>query len=111
MSDDTVRLSLEDVRNLAEHVCRAAGYSPSHAQAIARTVTAAERDEARSHGLFRIPFYVKALTEGGVSPDTEPEVSQPAPAVRVLEQVQNSGRQRPGVPGGNLHARAADDLG
>ncbi|MFO8065187.1 MAG: Ldh family oxidoreductase [Spirochaetia bacterium] len=81
MSDDEVRLSLEEVAHLAERVCRAAGYSPSHAGAISRTVTAAERDEARSHGLFRIPFYVNALEEGGVSPDTEPEVSQPAPGV------------------------------
>ena len=34
-----------------------------------------------SHGLFRIPFYVKALLEANVSPDAEPTFRDLAPAV------------------------------
>lgn len=81
MSDDRIRISLDDAHELAERACLSAGFSPAHAAAIARTVTAAERDEAVSHGLFRIPFYVRALREAGVSADAEPEFSQTAPAV------------------------------
>lgn len=81
MSDDHVRISLTDAHELAERACLRAGYAVHHAAAIARTVTAAERDEAVSHGLFRVPFYIRALAEAGVSPDAEPVFSDTAPAV------------------------------
>ncbi|MFP4374154.1 MAG: Ldh family oxidoreductase [Spirochaetaceae bacterium] len=81
MSADRIRISLDEVHELAERACLTAGFSSAHAAAIARTVTAAERDEAVSHGLFRIPFYVRGLREAGVSPDAEPEFSRTAPAV------------------------------
>ncbi|MFP4705595.1 MAG: Ldh family oxidoreductase, partial [Spirochaetaceae bacterium] len=81
MGDEQVRMSLPEVEDLAARICRGAGYSAEHAAAIARTVATAERDEARSHGLFRIPFYLSALQAGGVSPDAEPSFTEPAPAV------------------------------
>lgn len=81
MGDELVRLSLDETYDLAERACRRAGYAPAHAAAIARTVTAAERDEAVSHGLFRIPFYVRALAEADVSPEAEPVFSETAPGV------------------------------
>ena len=81
MSVDRIRISLDEAHELAEHACLTAGFSPAHAAAIARTVTVAERDEAVSHGLFRIPFYLRALREAGVSPDAEPQFSETAPAI------------------------------
>lgn len=81
MSNDHVRISLSDAHELAERACLRAGYAAHHAAAIARTVTAAERDEAVSHGLFRIPFYIRALAQAAVSPDAEPVFSDTAPAV------------------------------
>ena len=81
MSDDRVHLTLDEVHEIAAAALRARGYSERHARAIADTVTAAERDECTSHGLFRIPFYVKALLAGNVSPDAEPTFRDLAPAV------------------------------
>jgi len=78
---ERVRMSLEEVHATARAVCLAIGYSEPHAEAIAGTVTAAERDECSSHGLFRIPFYVKALREAGVVPDATPTVRALAPGV------------------------------
>ena len=78
---DRVHMTLDEVHETAVDALRARGYSNRHAQAIADTVTAAERDECTSHGLFRIPFYVKALQEAGVSPDAEPTFRDLAPAV------------------------------
>ena len=79
--NDRIRLTLEEVRELATEALRAKGFSKQHAHAIADTVTAAERDECTSHGLFRIPFYVKALEAATVSPDAEPTIRDLAPAV------------------------------
>lgn len=60
MSQDQ-RLSLEELETLATQVLTSQGFSAAQAQAIAETVTLAERDGCLSHGLFRIPFYVAAL--------------------------------------------------
>ncbi len=79
--NDRVHLTLDEAHRLATEALRAQGYSEPHARAIADTVTAAERDECTSHGLFRIPFYVKALLEADVSPDAEPTLKDLAPAV------------------------------
>jgi LDH2 family malate/lactate/ureidoglycolate dehydrogenase len=78
---DTVRLTLDDIHELALQTLTANGCSPGQAGAIADTVTAAERDGAKSHGLFRVPFYVRAIREAGAVADAEPLVSDLAPGV------------------------------
>ena len=83
--DGSIRLSLDEVHGIADKALRSQGYSARHAHAIADTVTAAERDECKSHGLFRIPFYVKALQAANVSPDAEPTFHDLAPAVLQVD--------------------------
>jgi LDH2 family malate/lactate/ureidoglycolate dehydrogenase len=78
---ELARLTLEEVDVLAYGVLRANGLSEDHARAIADTVTAAERDESKSHGLFRLPGYVSSVRSGKVTPDAVPEVRTLAPAV------------------------------
>ncbi len=75
------RLTLDEVDALAFGVLRANGLSDDHARAIADTVTSAERDDAKSHGLFRIPGYVASVRSGKVTPDAVPELRDLAPAV------------------------------
>jgi len=72
---DTVRLSLDQVESLATRALLAHGYSDAQAAAVARTVTAAERDGCTSHGLFRIPFYVAALKNAEVDAKAVPTVA------------------------------------
>ena len=79
--NDEVRLSLEEVHRLATAALRARGVSAEQARAIADNVTQAERDDAKSHGLFRIPFYVRTIDKGRVKVDAVPVVRDLAPAV------------------------------
>ena len=53
-----VTLSLDEVRDLATRALLANGCNQANADAVADTVTAAERDGCKSHGLFRIPGLV-----------------------------------------------------
>ena len=47
-------LTVDEVHNLAKSILVKHGCSDGHADAVADTVSAAERDHAHSHGLFRI---------------------------------------------------------
>ncbi len=78
---ETTRITLEQVHELALAACRANGCSGEQARAVADTVTAAERDGCAAHGLFRIPFFVRALRQSGVRGDAEPAVARLAPAI------------------------------
>jgi LDH2 family malate/lactate/ureidoglycolate dehydrogenase len=77
---NTTTLSLEEIHNIASTVLLAKGFSGEQARSIADTVTAAERDGCRSHGLFRIAFYVAALKNSRANAQAEPvlEVSDSA---------------------------------
>jgi delta1-piperideine-2-carboxylate reductase len=78
---DLTRLTLDQVHTLAWQVLRAQGVSEDQARAIADTVTAAERDDCKSHGLFRLPGYVSSVRSGKVTPDAVPQVRELAPAI------------------------------
>ena len=82
---DTLQLRLDEVQELARAACEANGCSAEQARAIADTVTAAERDQCHSHGLFRIPFFVRAMRESGVSPQAEPRLEELAPSVLRID--------------------------
>ncbi len=78
---DTTALTLDEVHALAAGALVASGFSGAQAGAIARTVTAAERDGCTSHGLFRIPFYVAALDNPDTDAKAEPVLSADDSAV------------------------------
>ena len=78
---DMVTLSLIEVHELATSCLRKCGASEQQARAVADTVTNAERDDCKSHGLFRIPGFCASLNSGKVSGDAEPVVHDLAPAV------------------------------
>ncbi len=83
MSDD-VRMTLAEVRALARSKLRAAGLAGDHADAVAETMVAGERDGCASHGIYRLLVAVKSLKTGVVVPNATPMVSRPRPAlVRV----------------------------
>lgn len=82
---EQINVDLDGVHSLAAGALSANGASAEHARAIADIVTAAERDGSTSHGLFRIPFYVRGLTEGGVKGDAIPELSEMRPAALKVD--------------------------
>lgn len=74
-------MSLTEVHAIATQILEGHDVSPEQARAVADTVTNAERDECRSHGLFRIPGYVKSAVSGKVDGHAIPVVNHLAPAV------------------------------
>ncbi|WP_263147964.1 Ldh family oxidoreductase [Pseudomonas sp. RIT-PI-AD] len=76
-----IRLSLDEVRELAEAILRRHGFSEPHVAAVAQAVFAGERDECASHGLWRLLGCIETLRAGKVSPDAEPEVIDQAPSI------------------------------
>lgn len=78
---DQVQLSLEQVHEIATENLLHYGASKEQARSVADTVTAAERDECKSHGLFRIPGFCASLKSGKVSGFAIPSVQDLAPSV------------------------------
>jgi hypothetical protein len=71
----------------AVRVLSAQGVSQAKLHAIADTFTAAERNDCKSYGLFRLSGYVSAVRSGKVTPDAVPEVCALAPAIVQIVQV------------------------
>ena len=78
---ETVRLSLDEVRELAEAVLTRHGLSRDHVEAVAETVLAGERDECASHGVYRLLVCVHTIRTGKVALDPEPEITDLAPSI------------------------------
>ena len=73
---ETIGLTLEEISKLAHDAMTANGCDEANAAALADIVTRAERDGSHSHGLFRIPGYVKALRSGKVDGAASPTVEK-----------------------------------
>ena len=72
----TTPLSLDEIYNLASKTLLHNGCDELNAEAVAKTVTFAERDGSVSHGLFRIPGYVAALKSKKVKGNSRPTTEQ-----------------------------------
>ena len=80
-----VTLELDDIYKLAHDVMLANGCDSDNAAALADIICRAERDGSHSHGLFRVPGYVKALRSGKVDGKAKPTVKQLTPAVIQID--------------------------
>jgi delta1-piperideine-2-carboxylate reductase len=69
----------EALEDLVARVLAANGMSRENARIVAAVVAGAERDGARSHGLFRIPGYIGTLRSGWVNGRSVPRVADAAP--------------------------------
>ena len=74
-------LSLDAIYDLAKKVMLANGCDAANAEALADIISRAERDGSHSHGLFRVPGYVKALRSGKVDGKAKPTIKYITPAV------------------------------
>ena len=74
-------LSLNEIYSLAKNVMMANGCDTANAEALADIICRAERDGSHSHGLFRVPGYVKALRSGKVDGKAKPTIRHLTPAV------------------------------
>ena len=77
----TTKLSLDEIFNLAKAALINHGANEENADAVASTVTNAERDGSISHGLFRIPGYIKALQSKKVDGSASPDIQEITPII------------------------------
>lgn len=82
---ETTQLDLEEITALTRRVLLANGANETNADAVAETVTKAERDGALSHGLFRVPGYVTALKSGKVNGAAQPIVDAKTPVILTCD--------------------------
>jgi delta1-piperideine-2-carboxylate reductase len=79
--NDTVTLRVAEAYDLSLKILQSNGFSDAHAAAIARSICRCERDECRSHGLYRLLVCVHTLRSGKVSAGALPEVTQPSTGI------------------------------
>ena len=77
----TESISLVDLEQVCLKALRKAGCDDANAKAITGTVCSAERDHCHSHGVFRMPGYLKAFRLGKAKPDAKPSWNKIAPGV------------------------------
>lgn len=75
------RLTLDEVRNVAHRILRQHGFAEPYVEAIAESMVSAERDECKSHGIYRLLGCIATLKAGKVIPDAVPEVVDHAPSI------------------------------
>jgi len=74
-------LTLAEIKTLAKKTLLANGCDEANANAIANTIVRAERDGSASHGLFRLPGYVKSMKSGKVNGAASPVIENKLAAV------------------------------
>ncbi|MFJ3057322.1 Ldh family oxidoreductase [Herbaspirillum sp. NPDC087042] len=80
-----MRLSLAEVFRLGVDTLTHNGLARDHAESIARVITAGQRDECHSHGLYRLISCVDAIRKGKVVLDAVPEVEEVSPAITRVD--------------------------
>ena len=81
MTADMTEMTIAQIHELARACLIDNGCDPANAEAVATTVSHAERDGSVSHGLFRIPGYVAALRSGKVNGCAVPRTETLTPAL------------------------------
>ena len=77
----SIHLTLEAAHELAMKCLLVNGCDHENAKASADRMIQAEGDKCHSHGLFRLPWYCKAVKSGRANGQARPRVEQLAPAV------------------------------
>ena len=72
--NDVVHIPLPELHALAVHVLTHQGLSGAHAQAMARTIVAGQRDDCQSHGVYRLVSCAHSVRSGKVELQAEPVV-------------------------------------
>lgn len=73
------------LRDFASSHLVSSGVAPADADLVARSLVDADRAGIFSHGLLRLPLYLRALRAGGIAPDARPRVVRKHGAVAVID--------------------------
>jgi len=70
----TTRISVSELEGIVTKILVGAGLCDAQARAVARVITAGERDACKSHGIYRIDGCLDTLAAGKVNPMAEPSL-------------------------------------
>lgn len=84
-AQDTRRMPFADLANCLSGIFETHGCAPGVARILANNCASAERDGAKSHGLFRMPGYVATLKSGWVDGRAVPVVEDAAASVLRID--------------------------
>lgn len=74
---ETTHISFSELHRLVANTLAHSGFSAAHADALARVLVKAERDQCRSHGLYRLPGLIKTLRAGIADGHALPHIDNP----------------------------------
>ncbi|WP_170336490.1 Ldh family oxidoreductase [Ruegeria arenilitoris] len=69
---DTVKLTLDEIRDLSLSILTKSGFGPDHAAAISHMLTTCQADDCQSHGLFRLFMCNDTIKAGKIDGYVEP---------------------------------------
>lgn len=81
----SIHLTTAQLLTWTSGIFQRAGLSDKDATTMARTCVYPERDGAKSHGLFRVPNYLDALTAGNVNINPNITIVQETPSLLVVD--------------------------
>lgn len=82
---DAIRIARPPLEYLTEQVLVANGMSQADAHLASQVLIAADERGIPSHGLARLPRYIKGLRELGVSPDAKPTILRETPISLAID--------------------------
>jgi LDH2 family malate/lactate/ureidoglycolate dehydrogenase len=81
----TLRFDAQALRELATAAFESAGMTTADAALTADTLVAADLRGVMSHGMVRLPVYVRNLRDGSVSPTAQPVVISDSPSTALFD--------------------------
>jgi LDH2 family malate/lactate/ureidoglycolate dehydrogenase len=85
MTQAPARLSPESLQEFATRCFDAVGLHPEDAALVADSLVAAELRGVTSHGLVRLPVYLRNLADGLVDPSARPTLAADGPTVALVD--------------------------
>ena len=107
---NTVSISITEVHRLSSGILEAVGVPADHAVIVADSIVHAHRKGKGTHGLTRLPIYVRKIRDGLMAADTPITVVRDTPVVSVIDANHGFG-QVAGVKAMEIAVRKAGEFG
>ncbi len=91
-TESDVRVEQPELLELVTAVFAATGMSDADAALLADSLVLADLEGVHSHGILRVPEYVKKVTVDGVDPKGRPSVATDSVAIMVIDGGNNMGQ-------------------
>lgn len=85
MQSSTVLVQTEMLRGFVADIFRAVGFKDEHARTEANVLVWANLRGVDSHGVFRIPSYIRAIRSGDINPKPDLQVESSAGASCIID--------------------------